>query len=181
MSDNNDDTQNYALMAVAGVIVLVIAGVLTLAINATRGGHEPKAAPAPVSASSPAAAEGAASEPVQAADAASGATADAAAPTARLYFELGADALPADAAEAITRVAEAAAANPAASVLISGYHDATGDADKNAELAKNRALIVRGALEVKGIAADRLVMAKPAVTEGGTDAREARRVDVLVH
>ena len=178
MSDQNDETQNYALMAVAGVVVLVIAGVLTLAITAGRGGHETKAA-AVVAASSPAP-EAAASEPVQAAVAASAATADAGAPTARLFFELGADALPADAAEAIAGVAEAAAAAPTASVLISGYHDASGDAAQNAELAKKRALMVRAALEAKGIAPDRLVMAKPAVTEGGADPREARRVDVLV-
>lgn len=182
MSDNNDETQNYALMAVAGVIVLVITGVLTLAITAGRGGHEarPAASVASAAAASPATAEAAASEPVQAAVAASGVTADAGGPTARLFFELGADALPADAAEAIARVAEAAAAAPTASVLISGYHDASGDAAQNAELAKKRALMVRAALEAKGIAPDRLVMAKPAVTEGGADPREARRVDVLV-
>lgn len=184
MSDQNDETQNYALMAVAGVIVLVIAGVLTLAITAGRGGHETKAAAvvasAPAASSPAAAAVAAASEPVQAAVAASGAAADAGAPTARLFFDLGGDALPADAAEAIAHVAEAAAAAPTASVLISGYHDASGDAAQNAELAKKRALMVRAALEAKGIAADRLVMAKPAVTEGGADPREARRVDVLV-
>ena len=61
---------------------------------------------------------------------------------------------------------------------ISCYHDASGDAAQNAELAKNRALAVRHALEANGVAPDHLVMDKPIVATGGTDAREARRVEV---
>jgi outer membrane protein OmpA-like peptidoglycan-associated protein len=168
MNDQNDDAQNFALMVLAGVVALVIAGVLALAISAGGGAAQPAAATA-----------GAA----PAGDAAGG-SADATAvpalgePDARIYFDLGADALPADAQAELARIADAARAAPGKAVLISGYHDASGDPAKNAELAKNRALAVRHALEANGVAPDRLVMDKPRVTLGGADAREARRVEM---
>ena len=163
MSDNNDDTQNYALAVVAGVVALVIAGVIALAASTVMS-----AAPA-----APAAAtDAAASAPVVANEAGM-------APE-RLYFEVGSPALPADATELLARVAEAARASAGATVLISGFHDASGDAAQNAELAKNRALAVRHALEANGVAPDRLVMSKPAFTTGGGDPKEARRVELRV-
>ncbi len=60
-------------------------------------------------------------------------------------------------------------------VLISGFHDASGDAAHNAELARNRALAVRHALEANGVSPDRLVLDPPIAVAGGV---EARRVDV---
>ena len=166
MSDNNDDTQNYALAVVAGVVALVIAGVIALAASTVMS-----AAPA-----APAAATDAAI-PATAAPAAAN---EAGMAPERLYFEVGSPALPADAAEVLARVAEAARASAGATVLISGFHDASGDAAQNAELAKNRALAVRHALEANGVAPDRLVMSKPAVTTGGGDPKEARRVELRV-
>jgi outer membrane protein OmpA-like peptidoglycan-associated protein len=105
-------------------------------------------------------------------------TTPAAEPDGRIYFELGSAALPAEASEVLVRVADAARAQAGKIVQISGYHDASGDAAQNAELAKNRALAVRHALEANGVAPDHLVMDKPIVTTGGTDAREARRVEL---
>lgn len=163
MSDNNDDTQNYALAVVAGVVALVIAGVIALAASTVIG-----ATPAPAQAA--AAADSAAPMAAGEADAA----------VERLYFEVGSPALPADATEVLARVAEAARASAGATVLISGFHDASGDAAQNAELAKNRALAVRHALEANGVAPDHLVMSKPAVTTGGGDPKEARRVELRV-
>ena len=152
MSDQNDDGQNYALMVLAGVVGLVIAGVIALAVSTTMG-DSPKAGAT---------------------------TSSTVEPDGRIYFELGSDALPADASAVLVRVAEAARANAGKVVQISGYHDASGDPAKNAELAKNRALAVRHALEVNGVAPDHLVMDKPIVATGGTDAREARRVELRV-
>lgn len=159
MNDQNDDSQSYALMVLAGVVALVVAGVIALAISTTMGRQAVKPAAAPTAA--------AASSKV-----------DAAVPDGRLYFELGSAALPADASAVLARVAEAARADAGKSVLISGFHDASGDAVQNAELAKERAKAVRHALEANGVAPDRLVMDKPVVATGGTDAREARRVEV---
>jgi outer membrane protein OmpA-like peptidoglycan-associated protein len=171
MNDQNDDAQNFALMVLAGVVALVIAGVLALAI-ATTGGPAAKggaaaavAGPSAASAVAETAAAGAAVPALGAAD-------------ARIYFELASDALPADSAAELARIAEAARADPGKVVLISGYHDESGDAARNAELAKKRAFAVRHALEANGVARERLVMDKPRVTLGGADAREARRVEM---
>ncbi|EWS56236.1 proteobacterial sortase system OmpA family protein [Methylibium sp. T29] len=61
--------------------------------------------------------------------------------------------------------------------VISGYHDATGDPDKNVELAKQRALAVRDALKAAGVAEDKIELKKPEQLNAG-DAAEARRVEV---
>lgn len=155
MSDSNDDVQNYALMAVAGVVALVIAGVIALAVS-TAG---PAQAPAAQAAASAAAA----------ADDAAG---------DRVYFEVDSDSLPPEAAALLAHVAEAARANPNAAVLISGFHDASGNPEHNAELAKRRAMAVRHALEANGVQPTQLVLDKPRETTGGSDPREARRVEV---
>ena len=163
MNDQNDDAQNFALMVLAGVLALVIAGVLALAIATTGGLASPATTAAP--AAKGAAAPGAAVSALGEAD-------------ARIYFDLASDALPPEAAAELARIADAARADPGKAVLISGFHDESGDAAKNAELAKKRAFAVRHALEANGVARDRLVMDKPRVTLGGADAREARRVEM---
>ena len=167
MNDQNDDAQNFALMVLAGVVALVIAGVLALAI-ATTGGQGAKVEAAAVVSKPGAAGAGAAGAAVPALGEAD----------ARVYFELASDALPGDGAADLARIADAARADAGKVVLISGYHDESGDAARNAELAKKRAFAVRHALEANGIAPGRLVMDKPRVTLGGADAREARRVEM---
>ena len=169
MNDSNDDAQNFALMALAGVVALVIAGVLALAI-ATAGGPAAKGGAAaaisdPGAASAAGAATGAAVPSLGEAD-------------ARIYFELASDALPGDGAAELARIADAVRADAGKVVLISGFHDESGDAARNAELARSRAFAVRHALEANGVARERLVMDKPRVTLGGADAREARRVEM---
>lgn len=161
MNEQNDEAQSYALMVLAGLVALVIAGVLALAIFSTQRAKPPVKAAAPTSAT-----------------AAAMASADAAAPEARVYFETGSDVLSNEAQAALTSAADAARADGSKSLLISGFHDASGDAAQNAELAKKRAIAVRHALEANGVTPDRLVLDKPALTTGGADAREARRVDV---
>lgn len=155
MSDNNDDGQNYALAVIAGVVALVVAGVIALAASTVMG----KKAPAATAGAALAAAV-------------------AAAALQRIYFEVDSDALPADATAVLAAVADAARANPAAAVLISGYHDATGNPEHNADLAKRRAQAVRHALEANGVAPERLELAKPQQTAGGADPKEARRVEL---
>ena len=163
MNEQNDEAQSYALMVLAGLLVLVIGGVLALAIFSTQRAKPATKAAAPTSATATAAAT---------------AGADAAEPEARVYFETGSDALSNEAQAALTRAADAARADGSKSLLVSGFHDASGDAAQNAELAKKRAIAVRHALEANGVTPDRLVLDKPALTTGAADAREARRVDV---
>jgi outer membrane protein OmpA-like peptidoglycan-associated protein len=156
MSEAADDNQNLVLGIVFALIAAIVAGVITLA--ASRLFADRPAAPPTASA-------------------AVDAPAPIGPPLEKLYFEVGSATLPADAGEVLTKVADAARAGTQ-QVLISGFHDATGDPAMNAELAKNRAVAVRHALEANGVAPDRLVMSKPAVTTGGADPREARRVEL---
>ncbi|HUN93110.1 MAG TPA: sodium-translocating pyrophosphatase [Burkholderiaceae bacterium] len=108
------------------------------------------------------------------------APAAAAALATKLYFDLGKADLPADAQGKLAAVVDAAKINAGAKVVISGFHDASGDAQQNAELAKQRAIAVRDALAAAGVAADRIELQKPQETVGGTDPAEARRVEVTV-
>lgn len=64
--------------------------------------------------------------------------------------------------------------------VISGYTDSTGDADKNAELAKQRAFAVRDALVALGVAEDKLDLKKPEAVENAGNSAEARRVEVVL-
>lgn len=101
------------------------------------------------------------------------------APTVKLYFELGKADLPADAPSRLTPLI-VASKDRAGQWVISGYHDASGDAAANAELARQRAFAVRDLLQTAGVAADAIELSKPAVTTGGADPREARRVEVTL-
>lgn len=161
MSDQDDNTQGFVIAVVLGVVAAVIAGVISLAVSSL---HRQRAAAAPAAAAL--------------------APAAAAAPAARMadrvYFAVGSAALPAEAAEVIDRVAQAARANASGRVVISGFHDASGDPARNAELAKERAFAVRHALEAAGVDPARFDMKKPAVTTGDGDPREARRVELHV-
>jgi outer membrane protein OmpA-like peptidoglycan-associated protein len=122
----------------------------------------------------------AAALPVGAAPAMAGVSAPVSAPMARLYFELGKAELPADALTQLTPLITAARDNSAARWVISGFHDASGDAAANAELAKQRAFAVRDLLVTAGGSTQSIELSKPAVTMGGADPREARRVDVTL-
>ena len=106
-------------------------------------------------------------------------TATAAAPLlARVLFNTGVSALPADAAKTLSPAIEAATRSAGMRLAVSGYHDKTGDPEKNAELAKERAIAVRDALVAAGVSLERVELRKPQLTEGGTDDTLARRVDI---
>lgn len=149
------------------------------------GGHTAGAGAAPASGADQAAAAsdaGAASDTTAASGAgqASGAAqgAAAAALPASIYFEVGKSTLPADAKDAIQAAADYAKAHPDAKFALSGYTDASGKADANAELARHRAQAVRDALKAAGIAEDHIILKKPETVTGGADAKEARRVEI---
>jgi K(+)-stimulated pyrophosphate-energized sodium pump len=100
----------------------------------------------------------------------------AAAAEAKFFFDSAKADLPADAAANITKLAAAAKAG-SGKLVISGFHDASGDPVKNADLAKQRALAVRDALKAAGVAEDRIEMKKPEQINAGI-AADARRVEV---
>lgn len=96
----------------------------------------------------------------------------------RLYFETAKFTLAADAPAQLAAIIEWARTEPSARLGISGFHDRQGDPVANAELARNRAQTTREELIGAGVAPERIVMVKPQEAGGGTDDREARRVEV---
>jgi K(+)-stimulated pyrophosphate-energized sodium pump len=136
------------------------------------------AAPAPAAAAAPAATAPAA--PAPAATAAAPAAPAASKPQVKVYFETSKTSLADADKKNLMAIADYAKANAGAKFGISGFHDATGDKAKNADLAKQRAFAVRDALKAAGVAEDRLILQKPQEMTGGADANEARRVEVNV-
>lgn len=188
MSQDDDGQQGLVLTIVFGLIALVVALVVALVIGVGIYQSGKDIAPATaLAASAPAAAV----VPVVAtaqADTASAANAAQAASDAasikvengvvKFYFATGKADLAAGAGDALADVVQGAKAGR--KLVISGFHDATGDAAKNAELAKQRALAVREALKAAGVTEQQIELKKPEqLTASGSNA-EARRVEVVL-
>lgn len=92
------------------------------------------------------------------------------------YFASGKAELAAGANEALADIVDGVAQGKTA--VVSGFHDATGSAEINAELSKQRAMAVRDALKALGIGDDKLDLRKPEVTTATGSNAEARRVEV---
>ena len=96
----------------------------------------------------------------------------------KFYFASGKADLAAGALQALGDSVLAAQAGKR--LVISGFHDATGDAAFNAELAKQRAMAVRDTLVGAGVAESSIELNKPEQTTGSGNAAQARRVEVMV-
>jgi K(+)-stimulated pyrophosphate-energized sodium pump len=94
----------------------------------------------------------------------------------KFYFETGKSDLAGGAAAALVDVVKGVVDGKKA--VISGYHDATGDAAANAELAKQRAFKVRDTLKEIGVPEDKIELKKPEQLTGTGPNAEARRVEV---
>ncbi|MES2414943.1 MAG: OmpA family protein [Pseudomonadota bacterium] len=180
MFSQDDDGHGLVLAIVFGLIALVMTVLLGLVIH-QRGRTAPPPAKAAAIAVSPAVI--AVAVPVSAASAASAAqeASDAASikvenGVVRFYFAPGKSDLAAGAADALTDVVKAAKAG--SKLAISGFHDATGNAAKNAELAKQRATAVRDALKAAGVSDSQMQLRRPEQTEGAGSNAESRRVEV---
>lgn len=165
-AQNQDEGTQTALMIVVPLLVLVIGFVLGIAIQTSNKARAAKAAPAVVAVAAPAATEaGDASVVVE-----NG--------VVKFYFASGKADLASGAAAALTDAVAAAAKGK--KLVISGFHDATGNAEFNAELAKQRALAVRDALKAAGVSELNVELKKPEELAGtGSDA-QARRVEVNI-
>ncbi len=97
----------------------------------------------------------------------------------KAYFDTGSAAI-GPFANATIASAAAAMKRDGVKVAITGYTDRTGDAAKNEELAKSRALAVRDALKAAGIAEGDLELRPPVFVEAGAGSAdaEARRVEI---
>jgi outer membrane protein OmpA-like peptidoglycan-associated protein len=98
--------------------------------------------------------------------------------TVTFYFASGSADLAPGAQEALADIVRGVAAGRRA--IVSGYHDATGDAAANEALALRRAQAVRGALASLGIGDDKIELSKPQITTGSGSDEQARRVDVTL-
>lgn len=96
----------------------------------------------------------------------------------KFYFASGKADLAAGAVQALGEAVKAATEGK--TLQVSGFHDATGNAEVNAEVAKLRALAVREALMSAGVAEARIVLRKPEELLGAAVNAEARRVDVVI-
>lgn len=97
----------------------------------------------------------------------------------RFYFASGKAELASGAKEALADAVAAAKAGK--KLVLSGFHDSTGDPARNAELAKQRAFAVRDALIAEGVAEGSIDLQKPEAmpnTQGNDP--EARRVEVKI-
>jgi len=94
-----------------------------------------------------------------------------------IYFDVGQTALGPDSQTALTTFAERIK-QAGVKVNITGYADASGDAVTNAEIAKERAKAVRGALLAAGVAESSINLQPPANVTGSESANQARRVDI---
>lgn len=201
-SQNNDCDERFALGLVFALITLVVLSVLWF--GAYKGIHGAKSAKGAVTAAkvqtgapsrasvgpvAAAPAAGAAADAnAQAAGAAGAATGAAAGDDAarvliengvvKFYFATGKAELAQGGNEALADVVAGIKAGQRG--VISGYTDATGDADKNAELAKQRAFAVRDALVALGVSADKLELKKPEAVENTGNNAAARRVEVVL-
>lgn len=99
---------------------------------------------------------------------------------AKIYFDTGKTALPADAGQTLAATVEWLKSNSSAKAVISGFSDPRGNLTKNEELSKNRAKAVREMLKAAGIDESRIEMRKPETVESGGDLAKARRVEVSV-
>lgn len=97
----------------------------------------------------------------------------------KFYFASGKADLAAGAKEALADVVHAATQGK--TLVLSGFHDSTGSAELNAELAKQRALSVKAMLLALGVPDAQLALKKPESIEqtAGADA-QARRVEVSI-
>jgi outer membrane protein OmpA-like peptidoglycan-associated protein len=104
--------------------------------------------------------------------------------TGTVYFDLDSATLNADAKAELASVArvlgQLLSAQPERVVVLSGFHDTSGDLQSNARLALQRARTVRDALVQAGVALPQLRVRKPAQTQGGEQATLARRVEIRV-
>jgi outer membrane protein OmpA-like peptidoglycan-associated protein len=199
-SQDDEGQQGLVLAVVLGLITFVMTLVIGISVYRLNRGQPSSTDPgtavviatpapalqAPLSpavapASSPAVVSQ--SQSIQPSQASSQAVSDAATVmveqgVVRFYFESGQADLAAGAGDALVDVVKAAKAGR--TLVISGYHDATGDATRNAALARQRAVAVRGALKAAGVPERQIELKKPEQLAAGGSNAEARRVEITL-
>jgi outer membrane protein OmpA-like peptidoglycan-associated protein len=177
-SQDNDQENRVVAVVVIAAILLAVGLAIGFGIHKARGGAKSEAAtPAVEAAAAPAPAD-AAAVPAVAVPSADDASVVVEAGVVKFYFASGKSDLATGALDALKEAIAAAQAGK--KLVISGFHDSTGDPAKNAELAKLRAFAVRDALVGAGVAETSLELKKPEQTAGDGSNAEARRVEVVI-
>ena len=181
---NGDDQQRFALGLVFTLVAAVVASVIGFAAQRSGLAAAPTTVPASATAAAAAAVDAtpAPLEPAALAPAAVVLTEQAAVRVdgnkVKFFFAKGKTDVAPGAQEALATVLEGAKAGQR--IRISGFHDATGDAALNVELAKRRAVAVRDLLLNLGVDEALLELVKPEHTLANGSNDKARRVEVLL-
>jgi outer membrane protein OmpA-like peptidoglycan-associated protein len=178
---NEDDSQQkFALGFLVILVALVISFVVGIAFWHKGHNAAAKAKPAVAAAAVPAApatsmtvAEVTETVTVVIPDGASIRVADG---VVNFYFATGSADLAPGAAEALAAVIKGVESGRKA--VVSGFHDTTGDAAINEQLAKKRAEMIRDVLVGLGVPVSKIDLQRPPVTAGSGNNAEARRVEV---
>ena len=173
MSDD-DSQERFALGFLFALIALVISVVVGTVVVKRVAGSAP-AQPAATGSALAAPAAGVAAPVVVVVDEASVRVEGG---VVTFYFATAKAELVSGASEVLVDVVKGVADGKKA--VVSGFHDATGDAALNAELAKQRAMAVRDALKALGVAEESIELKKPEETTATGSNAEARRVEVVL-
>lgn len=173
-SSDDDSQQRFALGFLFALIALVVSTVVGVVVYKRGIAHAHKAPAAAVVPAAEAAAPGVVIMITE--DAASVVVEGG---VVKFFFATGKAELAPGANEALGDVVKGVV-DGGKTAVVSGFHDATGDAAVNAELAKQRALAVRDALKALGVAEEKVELKKPEATQGSGSNAEARRVEVIL-
>ncbi|BCX53037.1 MULTISPECIES: OmpA family protein [Comamonas] len=168
-SSDDDSQQRFALGFLFALIALVVSTVVGTVVYKRGISHAPKAEAA-VSAPS------ATNVPVVVVEETARVIVENG--VVKFYFVSGKAEVAAGANEALSNVVKGVAEGKRA--VISGFHDATGSAEINAELAKQRAQAVQAALVALGVTEDKVELKKPEQSQANGSNAEARRVEVIL-
>ena len=169
-SSDNDSQERFALGFIFALITLIVSTVVGVVVYQRGMSHAPVAA-----ATAPANVVSADTAVVVLEELASVRVDDG---VVKFYFASGKADVAAGANDALADVVSGVAAGKKA--IVSGFHDATGDAALNAELSKQRAFAVRDALIALGVAEASIELRKPEEMQASGSNAEARRVEVVL-
>lgn len=189
-SQDDEGQQGLVLALVFGLIALVLALVIGLAIRTAGLARDAALAPAlqaqseslvtlpnePAGATSSAASVMPASSASSAQAALDAGSVKVETNSVRFYFPSGNADLAVGAGAALAELVKDA--RPGRKLVITGFHDATGNTASNEVLATQRANAVRDALRAQGIKDSQIEMKNPELMVGAGGNEQARRVEV---
>jgi outer membrane protein OmpA-like peptidoglycan-associated protein len=162
-SESNDQDFKIVAILITTIVVAVITFVVAFGVNKARP-----------SASSVIEPVGQAAQPVVLADS----RIDVSDGMVKFFFASGSAQLAEGVAPAIEQAVAAAAQGRL--LVLSGFHDSTGNPEMNARLAQRRALSVRDALLAAGVSEQSIELRKPQELVGEGSMAEARRVELVI-